>query len=184
MIGNSKKYFIVACLALIIIAGYASIYTVNVGEQVIVTQFGNVAKTAVTKPGLYLKIPFIQKVHYLPNHRIFKLTTGPISNQIEDYGVVLVEQIIRYKIGDPLYYFMNFGDELKAKETIIQDLKVSLAAIVENHGVFDLMVNPSNKQERFVRVKNNAKTKVLKEANALLTPKGIHIIELDIIIGT
>jgi len=184
VIGTSKKYFIVVCLVLITIAGYASIYTVNVGEQVIVTQFGNVAKPAETKPGLHLKIPFIQKVHYLPNHRIFTLTTGPISNQIEDYGEVLVEQVIRYKIGDPLYYFMNFGDKLKADEPIIHDLAVSLTAIVENYGVFDLMVNPSNNQERLVKVKNDAKTKVLKEANALLNPKGIQVIELDIIIGT
>lgn len=116
MIMKSKKYFLAVCLTFLFIASYASIFTVNAGEQAILTQFGTVANLPVTKPGLHFKIPFVQKVHYLPNHRVFELGTGLISSKFSGYGVVSLEQHIQYEIGDPLKYFLNFGNNFRTPD--------------------------------------------------------------------
>lgn len=174
-----NKIFLATCLTLLIIASYASIFTVNADEQVIVTQFGNVAKLPITKPGLHLRIPFIQKVHYLPNHRVFELSTSLISRQLVDYGSISLEQHIQYKIGDPIKYFSYFGNNVDNKEPIIQALRASMAAVSKGTGILKID-DFSNSRKQVIRVKHGAEFKVLKDANALLNPKGIQIIKLAI----
>lgn len=180
MTDKSKKILMAVFATVFIVASYLSVFNVNVGEQAIVTQFGNVSKLPITKPGLHLKIPFIQKVHYLPNHRVFELSTGFISNQLVDYGEVNIEQHVQYKVDEPLKYFVNFGTSLENKDPIIQALKASLTTELEG-GAFEID-NTSGSQKRIIRVKDDTKIIVLKKANSLLNPKGIKITRMDIAI--
>jgi membrane protease subunit HflC len=179
--GKSKNYSLAVVVTLLIIVTYLSVFSVNAGEQAIVTQFGNVSKLPVTKPGLHLKIPFIQKVHYLPNHRVFELSTGMISNQVTGYGAVNIGQRIQYEIGEPLKYFVNFGTNLKTKDPIIQALNASLTTELERNVILE-KDDSLYSQKRILRVKNGAEDIVLKKANSLLNPMGIKITKLNITI--
>jgi membrane protease subunit HflC len=50
------------------VIGFASAYTVDETEQVVVTQFGKVVGTPRIEPGLYFRIPFIQHTNYFPKN--------------------------------------------------------------------------------------------------------------------
>lgn len=178
-----KKYSLAVCAVLLILMSYFSVFTVNTGEQAIVTQFGSMAKLLVTEPGLHIKIPFIQKVHYLPNHRVFELSTGLIFNQLAGYDEVNIEQYIQYEIEDPLKYFVNFGTKLENETPIIQALKASLSTELEGDALELELDDSTSSHKRIIGVKDDAKDIVLKKANSLLNSKGIKITKMDITIG-
>ena len=52
---------IVVAIGLIVLSGAA--YTVNMREQVVITQFGDPKGDPITEAGLKWKVPFIQKVN-------------------------------------------------------------------------------------------------------------------------
>ena len=180
MTDNQKKYSMAACVTLLIVASYLSVFTVNIGEQAIVTQFGNVSKLPVTEPGLHLKIPFIHKVHFLPNYRVFELSTGLKSKQLTSYGVVNIEQSIQYEIEEPVKYFVNFGTNLNIKDTITQALKSSLTTELES-GALGIDSSSIN-QKRTIGLNSGAKDKLIEKANSLLNPKGIRITNMEVTI--
>lgn len=167
-------------ISLIIIISYASVYSVGIGEQAIITQFGKIVEQSVTKPGLHFKIPLLQKTHYLPNHVVYELSIGPSSNEVSEYETVLIEQLAKWKIGDPVRYFINFGDYIEIKEPIVQALSASLTETIERHKLSDLVEHLPNGEAKFVIMKNDETNKIMKRANNLLNPKGIEIIGLYI----
>ncbi len=57
---------IVAIIAVFFI--FASAYTIDETEQVVITQFGRVVGSPKTSPGLYFKLPFIQNTNYFPKN--------------------------------------------------------------------------------------------------------------------
>ena len=60
-----KKWTILTVsAALLAIVGFTSLYVVPVYEYAVVTQFGKVVATQ-TEPGLYFKMPFIQRGFFL-----------------------------------------------------------------------------------------------------------------------
>ena len=59
------KIILLAILALIIIIGLSgSAFIVQEKDQVVITQFGRPIGKAVTEPGIYFKVPFIQVANY------------------------------------------------------------------------------------------------------------------------
>ena len=52
-----------AVLAVIVVVGYASMFTVHQASQALVLQFGE-PRAVVTDPGLHFKLPFVQTVTY------------------------------------------------------------------------------------------------------------------------
>ena len=63
----NKKVFSGCLTAILIVGGIvvlsSAAYTVNMREQVIITQFGEPQGEPVKKAGLHFKVPFIQKVN-------------------------------------------------------------------------------------------------------------------------
>ena len=66
---------IVVAIGLIVLSGAA--YTVNMREQVVITQFGEPKGKPITEAGLKFKIPFIQKANVF-DKRILPWD-GPVS---------------------------------------------------------------------------------------------------------
>ena len=60
---------VVVC-AILLVAAYSSMFTVNQRELAVVLQFGKLVKS-VDEPGLYFKIPFVHEVRRLPRTRQF-----------------------------------------------------------------------------------------------------------------
>ena len=86
--------------ALVILAATAlsSVFTVDEREKVLVLQFGEIKQT-IDKPGLYLKVPFIQDILRYDD-RILGLTTVPQEFPLADNRRLVVDAFARWRIVD------------------------------------------------------------------------------------
>jgi len=95
-----------AILGVIVIAvgviAYSALFTVHQTEQALILQFGNPIRV-VTKPGLGVKMPFLQNVEYY-DRRILDLDPPVQEVLLVDQKRVNVDAFARYKIVDPLEF--------------------------------------------------------------------------------
>ena len=98
-------------LPVIVVAGFAiylSLFVVKEINQAIVLQFGD-PKKVIVKPGLQFKIPFIQNVVFL-DRRILNLDAPPEEVIASDQKRLIVDAYARFKIVDPLKFYISVGD--------------------------------------------------------------------------
>ena len=99
-----KKWTVLTLIAAIIGAvGYTSLYVVPVYESAVVTQFGKVVATQ-TEPGLYFKIPFIQKVSPIDS-RLREWDGEPADLLTIDKENIEVNTWARWKVTQPQHFF-------------------------------------------------------------------------------
>ena len=105
-------------IALIVLLN--SFYIVSEYKQVIITQFGEPIGDAITKPGLKMKIPFIQKTNYFEKRW---LEWDGDSNEIptKDKKYIWVDTYARWRISNPLTFFQRVRDE-RGAQTRIDDI--------------------------------------------------------------
>jgi membrane protease subunit HflC len=94
-----------------------AVYIVTETNQVIITQFGEPIGGAVTKPGVHLKIPFIQKTNFFEK-RWLEWDSDPTQIPTRDKKYIWVETYCRWRISDPLVYFQRVGDERGAQSRL------------------------------------------------------------------
>jgi len=109
---------IVAFVILIVILN--SFYIVFEYDQVIITQFGEPIGDAVTKPGLHMKVPFIQKANRFEKRW---LEWDGDANEIptKDKKYIWVDTYARWRISEPLIFFQRVRDE-RGAQTRIDDI--------------------------------------------------------------
>ena len=61
---NRKLIIIVGLVIVALIVGVSGAFVVDETEQVVITQFGRPVRDAITTPGVYFKIPFVQKTNF------------------------------------------------------------------------------------------------------------------------
>jgi membrane protease subunit HflC len=106
-----KRTTILLLVAFVAFLGFlSSVYTVTETDQVILTQFGKPIGTAVTDPGLHLKIPLIQDVHRF-DKRWLEYDGDPNEIPTKDKKYIWVDTYARWRINDPLRFFQAVTDE-------------------------------------------------------------------------
>ena len=106
---------------LLIVAGAffaTSLYTLNETEQAIITQFGEPVGGAVQKAGLHIKLPWpFQEVHRFDKRW---LPWDGDANQIptKDKKFIWVDTYARWRISDPLQFFVSLRNEQQAQSRI------------------------------------------------------------------
>ena len=107
---------ILPLLAIIGAAVFFSVFIVKEVNQAIVLQFGD-PKRIITNPGLNFKIPFIQNVVYL-DKRILNLDAPSEEVIASDQKRLIVDAFARFKIVDPLKFYISVGDERVARSRL------------------------------------------------------------------
>ena len=108
--------FILPVIIVMGIAIYLSLFIVKEINQAIVLQFGD-PKRIITTPGLQVKIPFIQNVVYL-DRRILSLDPQPEEVIASDQKRLIVDAYARFKIVDPLKFYVSVGNEMVARSRL------------------------------------------------------------------
>ena len=98
--------------------GYQSLFIVQEINQAIVLQFGD-PKKIITKPGLNFKLPFIQNVVYL-DRRVLNLDNPPEEVIAADQKRLIVDAFARFRIVDPLKFYISVGNENVARQRLQQ----------------------------------------------------------------
>ena len=103
---------VLALIGLTLLSG--ALYTVNQTEQVIITQFGRPVGNPISEPGLHFKVPLIQSVNRL-DKRFLEWDGAPVGIPTKDKTYIYVDAFGRWRISDPLPYFLRIRDERSAQ---------------------------------------------------------------------
>jgi len=116
----------------------SSLYTVSEVEQAIVTQFGEPIGAPVTTAGLKLKVPFIQEVNRI-DKRVLEWDGSPSDMPTKDKLYVTVDLFARWRIVDPLQYFLRLHDERSAQSRLDDILGSETRNAVAKHELIEIV---------------------------------------------
>jgi membrane protease subunit HflC len=133
---KSLILIIVLSCAAIVLTG--SLYTVNEIEQVIITQFGKPVGDPVTTAGLKMKVPFIQEVNSI-DKRILEWDGSPSDMPTKDKLYISVDLFARWRIVDPLQYFLRLRDERSAQSRLDDILGSETRNAVAKHELIEII---------------------------------------------
>lgn len=108
---------IVIVVVLLIIAVIQSAFIVDESEQVVVTQFGKPVGEAITEPGMYFKVPLIQKANFFEK-RYMEWDGDPNQVPTKDKKFIFVDTYARWQITDPLLFFKRLTNERGAQSRL------------------------------------------------------------------
>ena len=136
------KRLIAYILAVVAAVGAAvaasSLYTVSEVEQVIITQFGKPVGAPVTTAGLKVKVPFIQNVNPI-DKRILEWDGNPSDMPTKDKLYIAVDLFARWRIIDPLQYFLRLRDERSAQSRLDDILGSETRNAVAKHELIEII---------------------------------------------
>jgi membrane protease subunit HflC len=136
-----SRFMQVAILAVLAVGAYiltSSIYTVSEVEQAIITQFGKPVGAPVTTAGLKFKIPFIQDVNPI-DRRVLEWDGNPSDMPTKDKLYISVDLYARWRITDPLQYFLRLRDERSAQSRLDDILGSETRNAVAKHELIEII---------------------------------------------
>src|SRR6516225_12214601 len=133
-----KRVAILAVLAIGTFILMSSIYTVSEVEQAIITQFGRPVGVPVTDAGLKFKAPFIQDVNLI-DKRVLEWDGNPSDMPTKDKLYVSVDLFARWRIIDPLQYFLRLHDERSAQSRLDDVLGSETRNAVAKHELIEII---------------------------------------------
>ena len=139
-------------LPVILVAGltiYLSLFTVKEINQAIVLQFGDPKKVIAT-PGLQVKIPFIQNVVFI-DRRILSLDPQPEEVIASDQKRLIVDAYARFKIINPLKFYVSVGDERVARSRLATIINSRLRSVLGKQSLSTLLSEDRSKQMAMIQ---------------------------------
>ena len=155
-----------------------AIYTVSEVEQVIITQFGKPVGEPVTSAGLKFKLPFVQEVNPI-DKRVLEWDGNPSDMPTKDKLYISVDLFARWRITDPLQYFLRLRDERSAQSRLDDILGSETRNAVAKHELIEIIRTSKDR----VPLRDTLLTAAEKELNmGSLVPinKGRLLVELEI----
>ncbi len=142
---------IVAAIGFLI---FLSVFVVKETNQAIVLQFGD-PKKVIVEPGLQVKIPFIQNVVFL-DRRILNLDAPPIEVIASDQKRLIVDAYARFKIVDPLKFYISVGDERVVRSRLSTIINSRIRSVLGQQRLATLLSEDRIKQMEIIQNGVNA----------------------------
>ena len=128
---------------------FQSLFIVQEISQAIVLQFGD-PKKIITKAGLNFKLPFIQNVVYL-DRRILNLDNAPEEVIAADQKRLIVDAIARFKIVDPLKFYISVGNERVARSRLSTIINSRIRGVLGKQELATLLSTDRAKQMAIIQ---------------------------------
>ncbi len=128
-------------LVLLVLGGIVAsdaLYTVDETERVIITQFGKPVGEIINEAGLKVKIPFIQTVNRIEK-RILVWDGSANDMPTKDKLYITVDTFGRWRIKDPLQYFLRLRDERSAQSRLEDILGSETRNAVARHELIEII---------------------------------------------
>ena len=133
-----RSVVVVASLAIGAYVATSSFYTVSEVVQMIQTQFGRPVGSAVKTAGLKLKVPFIQDVNPI-DKRVLEWDGNPSDMPTKDKLYISVDIFARWRITNPLQYFLRLRDERSAQSRLDDILGSETRNAVAKHELIEII---------------------------------------------
>ena len=128
---------------------FFSVFIIKEVNQAIVLQFGD-PKRIIVEPGLNFKIPFIQNVVYL-DKRILNLDTPPEEVIASDQKRLIVDAFARFKIVDPLKFYISVGNERVARSRLSTIINSRIRGVLGKQELATLLSTDRAKQMSIIQ---------------------------------
>lgn len=175
---KAKPFIVFGIAALFALTAKGTLYTVSEVEQVIITQFGKPVGEPVTEAGLNFKIPFIQDVNTI-DKRILEWDGASSNMPTKDKLYISVDLFARWRITDPLQYFLRLRDERSAQSRLDDILGSETRNAVAKHKLIEIIRTTKDRHplrdERLMEAQRD-----LKMGNLVPIQKGRKQVEREI----
>lgn len=133
----TKMLLVLAAIVAAVFLASAS-FTVRMGEQVIITQFGKPVGEPVIEPGLHFKAPFIQEVNRFEK-RILEWDGRANEMATRDKVYIEVDTFARWRIVDLEKFFVRLRDERSALSRLDDILGSETMSAVARHDLIEII---------------------------------------------
>lgn len=135
----SRLILVISILFILIGATVISaVYQVDETQQVIITQFGKPIGSPIKEAGLKVKLPFIQEVNSI-DKRILEWDGRPSDMPTKDKLYISVDLFARWRITEPLQYFLRLKDERSAQSRLDDILGSETRNAVAKHKLIEII---------------------------------------------
>ncbi|MBH0072634.1 protease modulator HflC [Pseudoalteromonas sp. NZS127] len=151
-----------------------SLYKIDETEQIIITQFGKPIGEVISDSGLKLKVPFIQTVNRIEK-RILLWDGAANDMPTKDKLYITVDTFGRWRIKDPLKYFLRLRDERSALSRLEDILGSETRNAVAKHELIEIIRTTKDRKPAVDPLLENANISTL-----LPITRGRRQVEQDI----
>ena len=155
-------------LALVIALASMSMFTVHITQSAVLLELQK-PKEIITEPGLYFKLPFIQKVRYF-SKQLLDNDSPPAEVITRDKKNLLIDNFSLWRITDPLKFLETVrsvnGARARLDDIVYSELRVEI-------GTHDLHAAVTESRETIM-------DKITKEANLKAGEYGIELVDVRI----
>ena len=155
-------------LALVIALASMSMFTVHITQSAVLLELQK-PKEIITEPGLYFKIPFIQKVRYF-SKQLLDNDSPPAEVITRDKKNLLIDNFSLWRITDPLKFLETVrsvnGARARLDDIVYSELRVEI-------GTHDLHAAVTESRETIM-------AKITEEANLKSGEYGIELADVRI----
>jgi len=173
--------FALLLVALVVMTLKSILYTVDEVEQVIITQFGKPVGDPVTGAGLKAKLPFIQEVNVI-DKRVLEWDGDPSDMPTKDKLYISVDLFARWRITDPLQYFLRLRDERSAQSRLDDILGSETRNAVAKHELIEIIRTTKDREPLRDDLLTDAE-RALKMGSLVPIQKGRKLVEQEIFIA-
>ena len=172
----NKQLAMLAALGILAYVLMSSIYTVSEVEQMIITQFGKPVGQPVTSAGLKVKVPFIQEINPI-DKRVLEWDGNPSDMPTKDKLYISVDLFARWRITDPLQYFLRLRDERSAQSRLDDILGSETRNAVAKHELIEIIRTTRDR----VPLRDTLLTEAERDMGSLVPiQKGRKLVEQEI----
>ncbi len=145
-----------------------ALFIVNQTEQALVIQLGHPLST-IYKPGLHIKVPFIQNVVYF-EARILDYDARPAEALTSDLKSIVLDNYARWKIVDPLQFYRTMRTEANAQARLDAVIYSQIRAHVGRHTLTQVVADE----------RTSIMESVTSKASDQMSEFGIEIVDVRI----
>ena len=157
-----KLTTIVILVIILVFIGTTALFVLDEKEQAIVTQFGKPVGDPIMKPGLHLKIPFVQTVTKFEK-RILEWDGTPQEVPTEDNKFIHIDTFARWQIEDALEFYKSVHSETQAQSRLDDIIDGAIRDEMAVHTLPNI-VRSSRREMEVVTVKEEEDVQDIKEA--------------------
>jgi membrane protease subunit HflC len=143
---STKPILLIVAAFVALIVLLDALYIVSETNQVIITQFGEPIGGAVTKAGLHMKVPFVQKANYFEK-RWLEWNGDPNQIPTRDKKYIWVDTYCRWRISNPLVFFQRVRDERGGQSRLDDVVDGETRNIIANHDLIEIVRSSNRKFE-------------------------------------
>ena len=155
-------------LALVIALASMSMFTVHITQSAVLLELQK-PKEIITEPGLYFKIPFIQKIRYF-SKQLLDNDSPPAEVITRDKKNLLIDNFSLWRITNPLKFLETVrsinGARARLDDIVYSELRVEI-------GTHDLHAAVTESREEIM-------AKVTRESSVKATEYGIELVDVRV----